>query len=359
MLEAQSHSARPPMMNALVYQGPNRIAWLQRPRPQLLAQTDAVVRITTTSICGTDLHILRGEVPGVAAGRVLGHEGVGVVEEVGALVTEIHVGDRVVISIISACGRCSFCRQAMPSHCRAGGWLLGNTLDGTQAEFVRVPFADNGLHVLPASVADESAVLLSCALPTGFECGVRCGHVQPGSAVAIVGAGPVGLATLLTAQLFSPADVFLIDLDDHRLEAGRLLGATQIINSSVGNVAEQVLALTGGAGVDVAIEAVGLPATFALCQDLLAAGGHLANVGVHSAAVSLQLERLWSANVTLTTRLVDGTSTAMLLTLIQRGRLRADGLISHHFALPEILLAYETFGAAARHRAAKVVLHAP
>ncbi len=359
MLENHNHSAPLTPMHALVYEGPHRIAWTTRPRPQLRAPTDAVVRITAASICGTDLHILRGEVPGVAVGRVLGHEGVGVVEEIGAQVTGIRVGDRVVISVITACGRCSFCRQGMPSHCRDGGWQLGNTLDGTQAEFVRVPFADNGLHVLPADVTDLSAVLLSCALPTGYECGVRCGHVQPGSTVAIVGAGPVGLATLLTAQLFSPADVILIDLDDNRLEAARLLGATQILNSSANNVAEQVRALTGGAGVDVAIEAVGLPATFALCQDLLAAGGHLANVGVHSAAVSLQLERLWSANMTLTTRLVDGTSTAMLLALVQRRRLRADALISHHFALPEIVVAYETFAAAARHRVTKVLLHAP
>ncbi len=345
-------------MKALVYEGPNRIAWKDHPRPRLQEPTDAIVRITATSICGTDLHILHGDVPAVDAGRVLGHEGVGIVEEVGAMVTDVHVGDRVVISVITSCGRCSACKRQMPSHCRHGGWLLGNSIDGTQAEFVRVPFADNGLHVLPPGVPDESAVMLSCALPTGYECGVCSGNVQPGKSVAIIGAGPVGLATLLAAQLFSPAEIFLVDHDDNRLETGRLLGATQIVNNSKGDGAERIRAMTEGMGVDVAIEVVGLSETFDICQSVVAAGGHLANVGVHAGAVSLRLGQLWAANVTLTTRLVDGTSTAMLLKLLENRKLAATELISHRFAMPEILVAYETFGRAAEHRTLKVVVRA-
>lgn len=345
-------------MHALVYLGPGKLAWEERPVPVLIDSADAIVRITATTICGTDLHILRGDVPTVEPGRILGHEGVGVVESVGADVHGVAPGDRVVISLISACGRCDRCRVGMHAHCRSGGWQLGHTIDGCQAEYVRVPFADNGLHKLPDTVDDAAAVMLSCILPTGLECGVHAGRVKPGDRVAIVGAGPVGLATMLTVRLYSPASVVLLDVDPARLETARALGADHTINTGEGDPVAAVKAWTDEAGVDVAIEAVGRPETFAVCEAILAPGGHLANVGVHAAPVELHLERLWDADVTLTTRLVDGGSTPMLLWMVAAGRIAPKALVSHQLPMSEILRAYDMFEHAAEHGALKVVLSA-
>jgi alcohol dehydrogenase len=344
-------------MKALVYRGPDSLALEDKPKPTIIQATDAIVRITTTTICGTDLHILKGDVPTVTDGRILGHEGVGIIEEVGSDVIGLHEGDKVLISLITSCGKCRFCKKAMYSHCLNGGWLLGNSIDGTQAEYVRIPFADNGLYLLPPDGDDEAAVMLSCILPTGLECGTLKGQVKPGDIVAIVGAGPVGLAVLLTAQLYSPAGIVMIDLDDNRLEVARSFGATQIINSLDGKAAERVMELTQSAGVDVAIEAVGRSATFDICQAIIAPGGHIANVGVHGKSVELHLESLWASNITLTTRLVDADTTPMLLRMVQSGRLDAKKLISHRFELSEILKAYNIFGNAAKERALKVVIN--
>jgi alcohol dehydrogenase len=315
-----------------------------------------VVRITTSTICGTDLHIMKGDVPSVAEGRILGHEGVGIVDEVGPGVSAFHKGDKVLISCITSCGRCDFCKKGMYSHCRDGGWILGNTIDGTQAEFVRIPHADTSLHPLPAGADEEAMVMLSDILPTGFECGVLNGQVKPGDTVAIVGAGPIGLAALLTAQFYSPAEIVMIDLDDNRLEVATALGGTKAVNSGDGNAVQKVLDLTGGAGVDVAIEAVGVPAAFDICQAILAPGGHLANVGVHGKPVNLHLEKLWSHNITLTTRLVDTVTTPMLLKVVQSGRLQPKKLATHRFRLSDVMKAYDTFGNAAKERALKVIL---
>jgi len=343
-------------MKALVYHGPGRLALEDKPKPIIIEATDAVVQITTTTICGTDLHILKGDVPTVIDGRILGHEGVGIIEEIGSDVIGLHKGDKVLISLITSCGRCRFCKKAMYSHCLNGGWLLGNSIDGTQAEYVRIPFADNGLYPLPPDVDDEAAVMLSCILPTGLECGTLKGQVKPGDIVAIVGAGPVGLAALLTAQLYSPAGIVMIDLDDNRLEIARSFGATQVVNSSDGKAAERVMELTQNAGVDVVIEAVGLSSTFDICQSIIAPGGHIANVGVHGKPVDLHLERLWASNITITTRLVDAGTTLMLLRMILSGRLDAKKLVSHRFGLSEILKAYNIFGNAAKEHALKVVI---
>ena len=343
-------------MKALVYHGPHPLTLEERPKPVIMKSSDAIVRITTTSICGTDLHILNGDVPTIANGRILGHEGVGIIDAVGTNVTDFHKGDKVLISLISSCGRCSFCRKGMYSHCRTGGWLLGNSIDGTQAEYVRIPFADTSLYLLPPDVDEEAVVMLSCNLPTGLECGALSGQVKPGDVVAIVGAGPVGLAALLTAQLYSPAEIVMIDLDDNRLEVARSLGATMVVNSSDGNAAARVMTLTKNTGVDVAIEAVGLPVTFDVCQAIIAPGGRIAIVGVHGTSVELHLERLWSANITLTTRLEDGGTTPMLLGMVQSGRLPAKKLVSHRFKLTEILKAYDTFANAAKEHALKVVI---
>jgi alcohol dehydrogenase len=343
-------------MKALIYHGPDNLALEDRPRPTIMEATDAVVRITTTTICGTDLHILKGDVPSIADGRILGHEGVGVIEEVGANVSNFRKGDKVLISLITSCGRCNFCRKGMFSHCSSGGWLLGNKIDGTQAEYVRIPFADSGLYLLPPHVDEEAAIMLSCILPTGMECGTLNGQVQPGDIVAIIGAGPVGLATLLTAQLYSPAEIIMIDLDDNRLEVSRSFGATKVVNSSDGKAMERVMALTQNAGVDVAIEAVGIKATFDICQAIIAPGGHIANVGVHGKPVDLHLEKLWSSNITLTTRLVDAGTTTMLLRMVQSGRLDAKKLVSHRFELSDIIKAYATFANAAKECALKVIL---
>ena len=345
-------------MKAFVYKGPGKKALEDRPVPDVKAPTDATVKIIKTTICGTDLHILKGDVPTCTPGRILGHEGVGIVEKTGPGVTAFHQGDHVLISCISACGKCEYCRRGMYSHCTTGGWILGNTIDGTQAEYVRIPHADTSLYPIPPGADEEALVMLSDILPTGFECGVLNGRVEPGATVAIVGAGPIGLAALLTAQFYSPAEIIMIDLDDNRLEVARRFGATQTVNSKDGKAAEKVKALTAGRGADTAIEAVGLPATFLLCEDLVAPGGVIANVGVHGTKVDLHLERLWSENIAITTRLVDTVTTPMLLKTVQSKKIDPKLLITHRFKLDKILDAYETFGHAASTGALKVIIEA-
>ena len=343
-------------MKALVYHGPAQRAWEERPRPSIREATDAIVRITTTTICGTDLHIMKGDVPTVNAGRILGHEGVGLVEEVGAGDSALRKGDKVLISCITSCGKCDYCKKAMYSHCRNGGWILGHKIDGTQAEYVRVPYAETSVYRLPADAEDEAFTMLSDILPTGFECGVLNGQVKPGDTVAIVGSGPIGLAALLTAQFYAPAEIVMIDTDANRLAAARTLGATRILDASGGKVVERVMELTGGIGADVVIEAVGVPAAFDTCQAIVAPGGRIANVGVHGKPVELHLERLWAHNITLTTRLVDTVTTPMLLKLVLSGRLRPAVLVTHRFPLNDVMKAYDVFGNAAKEQALKVVL---
>jgi alcohol dehydrogenase len=355
----QTKSPTTGLMKALVYHGPGKRAWEDRPRPTIQKATDAIVRITTSTICGTDLHILKGDLPAVTDGRILGHEGIGVVEDVGTAVTSVRAGERVIISCVTACGKCDYCRRSMYSHCADGGWILGNTIDGTQAEYVRIPHADTSLYHVPAGGNEEALVMLSDILPTGFECGVLNGEVKPGDTIAIVGAGPIGLAVLLTAQFYSPSAVFMIDLDDNRLRIAEGFGATKVINSRDGKAVARVLELTGGVGVDVAVEAVGTPATFDICQSILAPGGHLANVGVHGKPVELHLEKLWDRNITLTTRLVDTMTTPMLLKIVQSGQLQPSKLVTHRFALDDIMKAYDTFGNAATEGALKVILRNP
>lgn len=343
-------------MKALVYHGPGKYAWEGKPYPVIQDPSDAVVRITTSTICGTDLHILKGDLPAVTDGRILGHEGIGVIEQAGTNVSDFHVGDKVIISCVTACLKCDFCRRGMYSHCRHGGWILGNTIDGTQAEYVRIPQADGSLYNFPADGDEEAMVMLSDILPTGFECGVLNGQVKPGDKIAIVGAGPIGLAVLLTAQFYSPAAVFMIDLDDKRLAIAKKFGATNLINSTDGHAALHVMELTKGAGVDVAIEAVGLPVTFDICQAIVAAGGRIANVGVHGQPVELHMEKLWDRNISITTRLVDTVSTTMLLKVVRSGKLQPHKLVTHRFAINDIIKAYDTFANAAKHGALKVVL---
>ncbi len=326
------------------------------PKARLHDENDAVVQIIKTSICGTDLHILKGDVPTVAPGRILGHEGIGVVVDTGSGVNRFKKGDRVLISCITACGKCDYCRRSIPSHCVSGGWVLGNTIDGTQAEFVRIPYADTSLYLIPNGADDDAMVMLSDILPTGYECGVLNGTVKPGDTVAIVGAGPVGLAALLTAQFYAPARLIMIDLDDNRLKVAKQFGATDIINSVAGRAGKQVMQLTGGVGVDVAIEAVGIAETFELCQEIISPGGHIANVGVHGTSATLHLEKLWSQNITITTRLVDAISTSMLLKTVVSGKLQPKQLITHHFELSEILKAYDTFSNAGKEHALKVII---
>ncbi len=343
-------------MQALIYQGINQKAVEERPKPVIQLPTDAVVRLTKTTICGTDLHILKGDVATCEPGTILGHEGIGVVDSVGAGVTTFKPGDRVLISCISSCGRCEYCRKGMYSHCTTGGWLLGHRIDGTQAEFVRIPYADTSLYPIPQGADEEALVMLSDILPTGFECGVLNGKVKVGSSVAIVGSGPIGLAALLTAQFYGPAEIIMVDVDDNRLEVAKRFGATTTVNSADGKAVEAIMALTIGRGVDTAIEAVGIPATFALCQDIVAPGGTVANVGVHGVKVDLHLERLWAHNITITTGLVDTFSIPMLLKTVQSKRVDAAQLITHRFKLGEIMQAYNTFANAADTKALKVLI---
>jgi alcohol dehydrogenase len=340
-------------MKALVYRGPGKRALEDKAKPALQEPTDAVVRITRTTICGTDLHIMKGDVSTVTAGRTLGHEGVGVIESIGSSVSNFRSGDRVLVSCITSCGKCDYCRRGMYSHCEHGGWILGNTIDGTQAEFVRIPHADTSLYHVPDGADEEALVMLSDILPTGFECGVLNGQVKPGDMVAIVGAGPIGLAALLTAQFYSPAELIMVDMDANRLEVAKTFGATRLVRD---NAVNEIMKITNGKGVDVAIEAVGIPATFDICQSIVAPGGHIANVGVHGKSVELHLETLWSSNVTITTRLVDTVSTPMLLKIVQSGRLQPRRLITHHFPFSEMMKAYDTFGNAASEKALKVII---
>jgi alcohol dehydrogenase len=343
-------------MEALVYSKSGKIALEDRPKPEITAPGDAIVRVVHTTICGTDLHILKGDVATAKPGRILGHEGVGVIDSVGAAVTSFKKGDHVLMSCVSACGTCEFCRKQMYSHCIHGGWILGNSIDGTQAEFVRTPFADMSLYHIPKDADEEALVMLSDILPTGFECGVLNGKVAPGSTVAIVGAGPVGLAALLTAQFYSPASIIMIDIDDNRLKIAKKFGATSTVNSEDGKAAEAVMKLTDKAGVDTAIEAVGIPATFELCQEIVAAGGTIANIGVHGKPASLHLETLWDRNIAITTRLVDTATIPMLFKTAAAKTIDPALLISHHFTLAEGEAAYETFGNAAKSKALKVII---
>lgn len=344
-------------MRALVYGGPGVREWQEAPDPILLDATDAIIGVDTTTICGTDLHILKGDVPEVTPGRILGHEAVGTVEAVGDAVTNFRPGDRVLVSCISACGRCRFCREGRYGQCRGGGgWILGHTIDGTQAEYVRIPFADTSLYKLPASVSDEEAVMLSDILPTSYEVGVLNGTVQPADVVAVVGAGPIGLAATLTARFYSPRHVVAIDLADSRLDMAKQFGADETVNSGREDVVARIRALTDDLGADVVIEAVGVPETFELCTQLVRPGGHVANIGVHGKPASLALDKLWAADVTITTGLVDTYSTPTLLHMVASGQLSTSEFATHHFALSDMEKAYETFARAGVENALKVVL---
>ncbi len=344
-------------MRALVYHGPGQKAWEEVPMPAIVDDTDAVVRVDAVTICGTDLHILKGDVPAVTDGRILGHEAVGTVESVGAGVKNVAVGDRVLVSCITACGSCRYCRESSYGQCLGGGgWILGHLIDGTQAEYVRVPFADTSTHPVPDGVADEDILMLADILPTGYEVGVLNGQVRPGDVVAVVGAGPIGLSAIMGARLYSPAHVVAIDLADSRLEAAKQFGADIVVNNGSEDPLAVVRELTGGLGADVAIEAVGVPSTFELAAQLARPGGHIANIGVHGEPAALHLEELWIRNVTITTGLVDTYSTPTLLRLTQGGQIDAGRFITHHFTLDRFEEAYDVFSRAADTGALKVVL---
>ncbi|MFE2218734.1 zinc-dependent alcohol dehydrogenase family protein [Streptomyces canus] len=345
-------------MKGYVFHGAGQAAWEEVPDPAVKDPTDAIVRVLAVTICGTDLHILKGDVPEVRPGTVLGHEAVGEIVEVGSDVRTVRPGDRVLISCISACGRCSYCRQAMYGQCRGGGgWILGHLIDGTQAEYVRVPHADLSVHPLPAAMNSADAVLLADIFPTSYEVGVLNGHVRPGDTVVVVGAGPIGLAAIATAQLFSPERIVAVDLAPARLDAARRLGADAVADAR--ETPEQLIAdLTDGLGADVVIEAVGVPDSFELCTRMVRPGGHVANIGVHGAPATLHLEDLWIKNITITTGLVDTYSTPTLLRMAAAGRLPASELVTHTFPLEHMEEAYDVFSRAADTGALKIVLGA-
>jgi len=344
-------------MKALVYHGPGQKAWEDVPKPTLVSDTDAIVRVDAVTICGSDLHILKGDVPAVTDGRILGHEAVGTVEAVGNGVKTVKAGDRVLVSCITACGTCRFCREARYGQCLGGGgWILGHKIDGTQAEFVRVPFADTSTYPVPAGVADEDMLMLADILPTGYEVGVLNGVVRPGDVVAVVGAGPVGLAAIMGARLFSPSHIVAIDLSDSRLDAAKQFGADVTVNNSLEDADAIIAELTGGLGADVSIEAVGVPAAFEQAVRLARPGGHVANIGVHGEPVTLHLEDLWIRDLTITTGLVDTFTTPTLLRLLISHQLEASRFVTHHFTLDQFEEAYEVFANAADTGALKVVL---
>ena len=342
-------------MKALVYGGQGKIELKEVPYPKINKPTDAIIKITKTTICGTDLGIIKGKVPTVQPGTTLGHEGVGIVEEAGASVRNFKKGDHVIISCITSDGSCEYCKKGMYAHCEDGGWILGHLINGTQAEYVCIPHADNSLHAIPPGVDEEALVMLSDILPTGYEIGVLNGNVKPGDTVAIVGSGPIGMSALLTAQFFSPAKIYMIDLDDNRLATAKKLGATDLINSGSEDVIQKIMSETKD-GVEVAIEAVGLPATFDICQQIVRPGGHVAVVGVHGHSVDFQLQKLWIQNITLTTGLVSTNTTPMLLKNVRSGKLEPKKLITHHFKLDDIMQAYDVFGDAGKEKAMKVII---
>lgn len=344
-------------MKALVYHGPGKMAWEDVPEPEIKETTDAIVRVEATTICGTDLHILKGDTPEVASGRTLGHEAVGTVEAVGPGVTNLRPGDRVLVSCISACSRCQYCRDGHPGLCTGGGgWIFGYMIDGTQAEYVRVPFADTSTYRMPEGTTDDEILMLADILPTGYEVGVLNGSVRPGDTVAIVGTGPVGLAAIIGARLYTPGHVIAIDLADARLKAAIDFGADLTVNNGKEDAIAYVRSVTGGRGADVAIEAVGVPESFELCTSLVRPGGHVANIGVHGRPATLHLERLWIRDITVTTGLVDATSTATLLRLIEARQIDAAKFVTHRFALDDIVAAYDVFGRAAETGAIKVMM---
>jgi alcohol dehydrogenase len=346
-------------MKGLVYHGPGQRSWDTVPEPTIEAPTDVVVRVDSSTICGTDLHILKGDVPAVQPGTILGHEAVGTIVEKGAGVATLEIGDRVLVSCITACGRCRFCKEHRYGACTGGGgWIFGHLIDGLQADYARVPFADTSVYKVPPELKDEQVIFLADILPTAYEVGVLNGRVEPGDTVAIVGAGPIGLAAVLTARLLTPAHIVAIDIDDSRLERARELGADVAINNSGGTALTTVQQLTGGLGADVAIEAVGVPETFELCTELVRPGGRVANVGVHGHSATLHLETLWIRDLTITTGLVDTFTTPRLLDLIAGGKLDAMPFATHHFPLGETMSAYDTFADAAATHALKVVLTA-
>nr|WP_077927133.1 zinc-dependent alcohol dehydrogenase family protein [Wohlfahrtiimonas populi] len=355
-------------MKAMVYYGADDLRFEDRPVPQILEPTDAIIKLTTITICGTDLGIMKGKNPEIETtakektgsfnGRILGHEGVGIVEEVGSAVKNFKKGDKVIISCVSRCGTCENCQKQLNAHCmNGGGWIMGYMIDGTQAEYVRTPFADTSLYHLPNNLAEDIAVLLSDALPTSHEIGVQYGDVQPGDTVAIVGAGPIGMAALLTAQLYSPSELIVVDMDDNRLQMALEMGATKIINSAKEEPIASILKMTNGRGVDCAIEAVGIPQTWDVCQHVVKEGGNIANVGVHGQAVSFALEKLWIKNLKITTGLVNANTTDMLLKTCCSGKLPLDKMITHHFKFSELEHAYKVFKNAADENAMKVIIN--
>jgi alcohol dehydrogenase len=346
-------------MKALVYHGPGQRSWDTVDDPTIIDHTDIVVRIDTSTICGSDLHILKGDVPETPPGTVLGHEAVATVQEIGSSVSTVAVGDRVLLSCISACGRCRFCKESRYGQCLGGGgWIFGHLIDGLQAQFARVPFADNSVYKVPEHLSDEQVLFLSDILPTAYEVGVLNGRVSPGDVVAIVGAGPIGLAAILTAGLYTPAQIVAIDLADSRLESARGFGADITINNGHRDPVSEIMELTGGLGVDVAVEAVGVPSTFELASELIRPGGHVANIGVHGHPATLHLEKLWTRDVTITTGLVDTHTIPRLMSLVAGGRLDPTVFATHRFALDDAMTAYDTFADAASTGALKVVLEA-
>ena len=345
-------------MKALVYNGDHAIALEEKPMPKIIDPTDVIVKMSKTTICGTDLGIYKGKNLYMKPGTILGHEGIGIIEEAGENVTSFKKGDKVLISCITSCGSCENCKKQLYSHCKnGGGWILGHLIDGTQAEYVRIPFADNSLYKIPPQIDDELAVLLSDILPTGHEIGVQYGQVKPGETVVIVGGGPVGMSALLTAQFYSPSKLVMVDLDDNRLALAKELGATHAINSSAANLLDQIKEIVGEDGCDVAIEAVGVPPTWNICQKIVKPGGHIANVGVHGQKVDFEIQDLWIKNLTITTGLVNTNTTPMLLKTVAADKIDLSKMITHHFKLDEIMAAYDVFLNASREKAMKIIIN--
>jgi alcohol dehydrogenase len=334
-------------MKALVFYGPGQISLETMPIPRA-RPGEVVIRVTLTTICGTDLHILKGEYP-VKPGLVIGHEPVGVIHEIGEGVTGYQVGDRVLVGAITPCGQCNFCLGGNWSQCGGaiGGWKFGNTIDGAQAEYLRVPYAQANLAKIPDELTDEQVVLLADIASTGISA-AESADLQIGDTVAVFAQGPIGLCATAGAKLKGASLIIAVESDPVRIQMSRRMGADAVFDFNQHDVVEEIKHLTGGRGVDVAIEALGTQATFENALRVLRPGGTLSSLGVYSGKLSVPLEPFAAGlgDHKIVTTLCPGGKERMrrLMELVRQGRLDLTPLLTHTFPLDRITEAYQLFG---------------
>lgn len=342
-------------MKAFVYHGPEKMSLDQVPKPTIIKPTDAIVKVTTSTICGTDKHIRHGGMPEVEPGRIIGHEFCGIVEEVGSSVNKFKKGDKVAVSCVTQCMDCYYCRRGMYSQCTTGSWIYGYMIDGCQADYVRVPYADSGMYIIPDSLTDEDVLFVGDILSTGYF-GAENGNIQPGDTVAVFGSGPVGMCAMATARLWGPARIVAVDIDDSRLEFAKKNGwADYGLNPQKVDVVQALKDMTGGRGADVTIEANGFEPTFKGAIDGVRAGGTVSLIGVFEKPQVVEMNKLWIKNIAIKMGLVNANRISELIDLIKEGKLNMKPLITHTLPLSQVAEGYDIFEER-RDNAIKVVL---